>query len=89
MSPLLEATRLLAHQGEAGGSQLLPVAEERVGGAVVAAAVDDDAGVVLGHDSERTAGGGALSRGLPGQIRNTIFYVCFLSITIDLLIITP
>ena len=81
MLPLLEATRLLAHQGEEGGSQLLPVAEERVGGAVVAAAaVDDDAGAVLGHDSERTAGGGALSRGLPGQIRNTIFYVCFLSV---------
>ena len=80
MLPLLEATRLLAHQGEEGGSQLLPVAEERGGGAVVAAAVDDDAGAVLGHDSERTAGGGALSRGLPGQIRNTIFYVCFLSV---------
>ena len=81
MLPLLEATRLLAHQGEEGGSQLLPVVvEERVGGAVVAAAVDDDAGAVLGHDSERTAGGGALSRGLPGQIRNTIFYVCFLSV---------
>ena len=78
MLPHLEATRLQAHQEVAGGSQLLPMAviavmaEERVGEAVVAAAVDDDAGVVLGHDSERTAGGGALSRGLPGQIRNTI-----------------
>ena len=83
MLPHLEATRLQAHQEVAGGSQLLPMAvmaEERVGEAVVAAAVDDDAGVVLGHDSERTAGGGALSRGLPGQIRNTIFHVCLLSV---------